>query len=71
MTQRIHFLAGFLATLMIASFFSATLFSELLGSPDAVSAVKAWIVMPGLFILIPAIVATGASKSRNMERFCS
>jgi hypothetical protein len=61
MRQRIHFFAGFLATLTIASFFSATLFSELLGSPGTVSAVKAWIVMPGLFILIPAIVATGAS----------
>lgn len=61
MTQRIHFFAGLLATLTIASFFSATLFSELLGSPDTVSTVKTSIVMPGLFILIPAIVATGAS----------
>ena len=61
MTQRIHFLAGLLATLTIASFFSATLFSELLGSPGTIAIVKAFIVMPGLFILIPAIVATGAS----------
>ena len=61
MTQRIHFFAGLLATLTIASFFSATLFSELLASPGTVSNVKALIVMPGLFILIPAIVATGAS----------
>ena len=61
MTQRIHFFAGLLATLTIASFFSATLFSELLGSPGTISNVKALILMPGLFILIPAIVATGAS----------
>jgi len=61
MTQRIHFLAGLLATLTIATFFSATLFSELLGSPDTIATVKALIVMPGLFILIPAIAATGAS----------
>ena len=37
MTQRIHFFAGLLATLTIASFFSATLFSELLGSPGTIS----------------------------------
>ena len=61
MTQRVHFLAGLLATLTIAGFFSASLFSELLGSTEAIGAVKAWIVMPGLFILIPAIAATGIS----------
>ena len=61
MTQRIHFFAGLLATLTIASFFSATLFSELLGSSGTIAIVKAFVVMPGLLILIPAIVATGAS----------
>lgn len=61
MAQRIHFLAGLLATLTIASFFSATLLSELFGSPGTISNVKALILIPGLFILIPAIVATGAS----------
>ena len=61
MTQRIHFFAGLLATLTIASFFSATLFSELMGTPGIIAMVKAFIVMPGLFILIPAIAATGAS----------
>jgi hypothetical protein len=61
MAQRIHFLAGFLATLTIASFFSVTLLTELLGSHSTVSTVKGLILMPGLFILIPAIVVTGAS----------
>ena len=61
MTQQIHFFVGLLATLTIASFFSATLFSELFGSTGTISDVKALILMPGLFILIPAIVATGAS----------
>lgn len=61
MTQQIHFFAGFLATLLIASFFSASLFSELLGSTETIVAVKAWIVMPGLFLLVPAIAATGGS----------
>jgi hypothetical protein len=61
MTQRVHFLAGLLATLTIASFFSVSLFSELLGSTETIVAVKALIVMPGLVLLIPAIAATGIS----------
>lgn len=61
MTQRIHFFTGLLATLTIAAFFSASLLSEQLGSTEAIGEVKAWIVMPGLFILIPAIAGTGIS----------
>lgn len=61
MTQRVHFLAGLLATLTIASFFSASLFAELLGSTETIVTVKALIVMPGLVLLIPAIAATGVS----------
>jgi hypothetical protein len=61
MTQRIRLFAGLLATLIIASFFSASLFSELLGSTETIVAVKALIAMPGLFLLIPAIVARGVS----------
>jgi hypothetical protein len=61
MTQGIHFFAGLLATLTIASFFSATLFSELFGSTETIVAIKAWIVMPGLFLLISAIATTGVS----------
>ncbi|WP_422902956.1 hypothetical protein [Propionivibrio sp.] len=54
-------MAGLLATLTIASFFCATLFSELLGTPGTIALIKAFIVIPGLFILIPAIALTGAS----------
>lgn len=61
MAQRIHFFSGLLATLTIAIFFSVTLFTELLGSHSTVSTVKGLILMPGLFVLIPAIVVTGAS----------
>jgi hypothetical protein len=50
MTQRVHLFAGLLATLTIASFFSVSLFSELLGSTETIVAVKALIVMPGLFL---------------------
>lgn len=61
MAQGIHLFAGLLATLTIASFFSISLLSELLGSTETIVATKALIVMPGLFLLIPAIVATGVS----------
>jgi hypothetical protein len=61
MTRRIHFLAGLLATLTIATFFSVSLFSELLGTKETIATVKALIVMPGLLLLIPAVAATGIS----------
>jgi hypothetical protein len=61
MTKRIHFVAGLLATLCIACFLVSTVLVELLGSQAAVARLKSLIVMPGLWILIPAIVATGGS----------
>lgn len=61
MPKQVHFIAGLLATLTIATFFVSTGIVELFGSPEAVAAVKALIVMPGLFILVPAIAATGGS----------
>jgi hypothetical protein len=60
-TKRVHFIAGLLATLTIATFFVSTVIVELLGIHETVATVKALIVMPGLFILVPAIVATGGS----------
>ena len=61
MPKQVHFIAGLLATLTIATFFLSTVIVELFGSPEAVATVKALIVMPGLFILVPAIAATGGS----------
>ncbi|HYA37749.1 MAG TPA: hypothetical protein VEI74_05705 [Candidatus Methylomirabilis sp.] len=61
MPKQAHFIAGLLATLTIATFFISTIIVELFGSHDAVASVKALIVMPGLFILVPAIAATGGS----------
>ncbi len=66
----IHLFAGTVATLTIASFFTATIFVELFGSREAIVTVKSLIVLPGLLILIPAIAATGGtgfalSKSRK------
>jgi hypothetical protein len=61
MPRRIHLIAGLLATLTIATFFLSTLGVELFGVHESVAMVKALIVMPGLFILVPAIAATGGS----------
>ena len=61
LTKRVHFIAGLLAMLTIATFFVSTVIVELLGIHETVATVKALIVMPGLFILVPAIVATGGS----------
>ncbi len=61
MPKNIHFIGGLLATLTIATFFLSTLAVELFGTQETVAMVKALIVMPGLFVLVPAIAATGGS----------
>lgn len=61
MPKQVHFIAGLLATLTIATFFLSTVFVELFGSHEVVAMIKALIVMPGLFILVLAIAATGGS----------
>ncbi len=61
MPKTMHLVAGLLAALTIATFFLSSVAVELFGAHQAVATVKALIVMPGLFILIPAIAATGGS----------
>ena len=61
MKNKIHMLAGILATITIATFFVSTVFVELFASHEAIATVKCLIVIPGLFILIPAIAATGGT----------
>ena len=61
MPKKIHLIAGLLATLTIATFFLTTLGVELFGTHEMVATVRAWIVLPGLFILVPAIAITGGS----------
>jgi hypothetical protein len=58
---RVHLVAGLLAPLCIATFFVATVLTELFGPPAAVAQLKSLIVTPGLWILIPAIAAAGGS----------
>ena len=57
----IHLIAAFTATLCIATFFTSTLLVELFGTHETIAVVKNLIVMPGLFILIPAMAITGAT----------
>lgn len=61
MKRTVHLLAGILASSVIATFFASTILVELFGSYETVARVKALIVTPGLWILIPAIAATGGS----------
>lgn len=61
MPKQVHLAAALLATLTIATFFLSTVAVELFGAHDAVASAKALIVMPGLFILVPAFAATGGS----------
>ena len=66
----IHRFAALVSILCIILFFLATIFVELLGTPESITIAKSLIVWPGLFILVPAIALTGATgfalaKSRN------
>lgn len=61
MINKIHPVAAVIATLCIATFFASTILVELFGSQESIATVKDLIVMPGLFILVPAIAATGGT----------
>ncbi len=63
MKKLLHMFGAIIATLCIATFFSSSLLTELFGSPAQVATVKSLIVFPGLWLLIPAMIATGASGS--------
>ncbi|RLA28943.1 MAG: hypothetical protein DRQ63_02265 [Gammaproteobacteria bacterium] len=61
MKKIIHRTAAVTATLCIAVFFSSSVLVELFGSQESIAMVKNLIVMRGLFILVPAIAATGGT----------
>lgn len=61
MPRRVHLVASLLALLCLVTFFVSTVLVEWLGSQAAVAQVKALIVTPGLWIMIPAIAAAGGS----------
>lgn len=60
MKTLIHPLAGTLTVLTIAAFWLSTVISELIGTPETVALVKTTIPW-GFLLLIPALMATGAS----------
>jgi hypothetical protein len=59
--SRVHLAAALLATLTIALFFVSTVVVEATGGHAAVAHVKSLIVVPGLFVLVPAIAVTGGT----------
>ncbi len=61
MINKIHPVAAIIATLCIATFFTSTILVELFGSHESIAMVKSLIVVPGLFILVPAIAAAGGT----------
>ena len=60
MKTRIHAIAGAVGLLMIFTFWTSTVISELFGSYETIAAVKGWI-LKGMFILIPAMAIVGGS----------
>ncbi|MCV2366604.1 hypothetical protein [Roseateles oligotrophus] len=61
MPKLAHMIAGLLAPLCIATFFIATILTELFGSHAAVAQLKSLIVTPGLWIMVPLMAAAGGS----------
>ena len=61
MKRTVHLVAGIAAISIVATFLLSTVLVELLGSAEAIAAVKRLIVLPGLFILVPALAAAGGS----------
>jgi hypothetical protein len=60
MNKAVHAVAGATALLATSAFWLATLLSEVLGSAEAVTAVKVSIPW-GLLLLIPALATAGGS----------
>lgn len=61
MLRRLHLISSTLALICIATFFLSTIFVELIGSGHSIASLKHLIVNPGLWILVPTMIATGAS----------
>lgn len=60
MLKLIHPIAGACAILLIATFWAATAYSELFGSPESVRLVKTAIPW-GFLFLVPSLAATGGT----------
>ena len=60
MKSKLHAMAGVIGFLCIVTFWTSTTLSELFGSHETIAAIKGYI-FKGMFILLPALVAAGAS----------
>ena len=60
MKTKVHAIAGVIGFVTILTFWTSTVFSELLGSYETITTVKT-MILKGMFILIPAMVVVGAS----------
>ncbi len=60
MKTRVHAIAGAIGFLMILTFWSSTIISEVFGSHETIAMVKG-MILKGMFILIPAMAIVGAS----------
>jgi hypothetical protein len=68
MLKRLHILTAFISIVSIIIFQLSTIISELFASASYVACVKGLIVIPGLFILIPAIMITGITGTVMSNR---
>lgn len=60
MKQKVHAAAGVTAFLIILTFWTSTVLSEVLGTPETIALVKSRILL-GMFALIPAMAIAGGS----------
>jgi len=67
--SRVNFAVGLLATMTIALFFVSTVVVKARGVHGTVAQVKSPIVVPGLFVLMPAIVVTGGTAFALSRRW--
>jgi hypothetical protein len=61
LARRAHLIAAVVATLCVVTFLVSTVAVELSGSHAAIAHVKALVVTPGLWIMVPAMAAAGGS----------
>ena len=69
MPRKIHPIAGVTGFLLILTFWTSTILSELFGTYETIAAVKSMIVS-GLWVLVPAMAivgATGMSIGKNRK----
>ena len=69
MKAKIHAIAGVIALLTIASFWTSTLFSEMFADHSTIAYIKQ-LILKGMLILIPSMMMVGASGfslSRKMR----